>query len=302
MAAILFLVPLGCRNYADHTPRPAPPTARYPQTVANPLPTGRVHGRVTWAGERPVVPPINGLIDTTDGARWGDAPNPFAPRIDPDGGVADVVVWLTPVDPAQVKPWPYPPLAVERAGRTLRVEQVGSSGRVGFVRVGDEVGLATRSEWPPFVALAGGLGHTPESKFYLLRARGAAYFTYTFPEPDRPRTRKLDTPGVVEFSSAAGDFWNAVDVVVCEHPYCTATDAAGRFELANVPPGEYDLTVRVRNWQLTGRDRDPETGKIVRLNFADPVRLSQRVRVPTDGVVQFTAGVGHFPPPAPQGK
>lgn len=296
MAVILLLASLGCRNYTDNTPRPAPPTAHYPQGVANPLPTGTVRGRVVWEGKRPVVPPINGLIDTEDGAKWGDAPNPFAPRIADDNGLADVVVWLTPVNSTQVKPWPYSPLVIEHAGGGLRTEQATAPKRVGFVRVGDEVELVPRSGWLPLATLVGGLGHTPENKFHLLRARGAAYFTLTFPELDKPRRRKLDTPGVVEFTSATGDFWNAVDVVVCEHPYYTATDSTGRFELANVPPGEYKLTARVRNWNITGRERDPETGKIVRLSFADPIRLTKRVRVLTDQTVNFEMNADHFNP------
>jgi hypothetical protein len=259
---ILLLAAVGCRQPADNTPRPAPNTAKYPVAVASPLPAGSVSGRVVWDGDRPTVPPINGLIDSPTGAKWGDAPNPFAPRIDAGGGLADVVVSLEAVDSTKLKPWPHPPLVVEHAGVTLRSVQAGVSERVGFVRAGDAVELRTK-----------GTG------LKLLRARGAAFFTLTFPEPDKPRQRTLDTPGVVEFTSTAGDFWNAVDVIVCRHPYFASTDAAGRFELTHVPPGEYTLTARVRRWQVTGRDRDPETGKLVRLTFEEPQVVTKTVTV-----------------------
>jgi hypothetical protein len=268
-----LLLPLGCHTPADNTPRPAPPTARYPTAVADPLPTGVVKGRVRWTGERPVVPPVSGLIDAPDGPKWGKVANPFAPRIDADGGIADAVVWLSPVDVTKLKPWPYPPLVIEHADRRVKSVQAGVPERVGFVKLGDEVELVARG-----------------SEFHLLRARGAAFFTLTFPEPDRPRKRKLDTPGVVEVTSAAGDFWTAVDVVVCEHPYFVATDSAGRFELTHVPPGEYDLTARVRRWTITGRDRDPETGKIVRLHFAEPRVVVRRVRVPSTDPIELELG------------
>ena len=173
-----------------------------------------------------------------------------------------MVVWLSPVDSSQLKPWPHPPLVVEHADGRLRSVQAGVPERVGFVKVGDEVELRTRG-----------------SETRLIRARGAAFFTLAFPEPDRPRKRTLDTPGVVDFTSTTGDFWNVVDVFVCDHPYYTATDAAGRFELANVPPGEYQLSARMRRWEVTGRDRDPETGKLVRLLFAEPQVVVQTVKV-----------------------
>lgn len=259
---ILLVASIGCRQPTDNTPRQPTPTTRYPTTVADPLPGGRVLGRVVWQGERPSVPPISGLIDSETGPKWGETSNPFAPRVADDGGVADVVVSLSPVDAAKLKPWPHPPLVVEHADGKLRSVQTGVPERVGFARVGDEVELRTRG-----------------SDVRLLRARGAAFFTLAFPEPDRPRRRKLDTPGVVEFTSTTGDFWNVVDVIVCEHPYYTATDDRGRFELANVPPGEYQLSARVRRWEVTGRDRDPETGKLVRLMFAPPRVFVQKVTV-----------------------
>jgi hypothetical protein len=274
---LLALTPLGCREYADHTPRRPPPTTKYPAAVADPLPAGRVRGRVAWEGDRPVVPPVAGLIDTPDGPKWGEVSNPFAPRIADDGGMAGVVLWLTPVDAKQVKPWPYSTLVVEHADGKLRSKQPGVPDRVGFVKVGDEVELVTRGK-----------------PFGLLRGRGAGFFTLTFPEPDRPRRRTLDTPGVVEVTSAAGDFWSTADVVVCEHPYYAATDAAGRFELESVPPGEYQLTARVRNWAITGRDRDPETGKTVRLTFAEPGTVTQKVVIPTAGPVEVVVSAGRI--------
>lgn len=262
---LLALAPVACRRYADHLPDLPKPTAKYPITVANPLPTGGVRGRVVWAGDRPSVEPIRGLIAGPDGPQWGEAANPFAPRIDPAGGVGGAVVWLEGVNPTKLKPWPHPPLRVEQTTARLSVVQGRETGGVGFVRVGDEVEMVSK-----------------EAVHHQLRGRGAAYFTLAFLDPNQPLKRSLDTPGVVEFSSAAGYFWTAADVFVCDHPYYATTDAAGRFELANVPPGEYRLHARVRNWEITGRDRDPESGKIARLHFAEPWRITKPVAV-TDG-------------------
>jgi hypothetical protein len=133
---------------------------------------------------------------------------------------------------------------------------------VGFVRRGDTVALVSR-----------------QPLFHALRARGAAFWTLTFPDPDRPLARRFDRPGLVELSSAAGHFWMHAYLWVAEHPYFTLTDAAGRWELAGVPPGEYDLVVWHPNWRVDRQERDPETGTVARVYFRPPVERVRRVSV-----------------------
>src|SRR5262249_59710045 len=103
---------------------------------------------------------------------------------------------------------------------------------IGFVRRGDAVTLVSR-----------------QALFHTLRARGAAFWTLTFPDPDRPLVRHFDRPGLVELSSAAGYYWMHAYLWVSDHPYLTLTDAAGRWELAGVPPGDYELAVWLPPWQ-----------------------------------------------------
>ena len=283
------LAAVGCdRTLQDFTPAPrsANPPADPPPEAAGGE-SGTLTGRVVWTGELPVVPPIRGVIGTPDGPQWGDVPNHFAPRIDPKSkGVADAVVYLNrraDTGPA----WSFPPTRIEQQNSRIQIRQGEHVGRVGFVRVGQEIEMVSRDE-----------------VYHALRARGAAFFTLPFPEPDkvtarstsgsatpsetpalpspkadRPVTRRFDTPGHVEFTSAAGFFWTAADLFVCDHGFYTTTGAEGRFELKTVPPGEYEVVAWVRNWEVLGRDRDPETGKIVRLQFADPFRMTKRVTV-----------------------
>lgn len=270
---------LGCgRTYRDDTPTELPPAA-YPPTAAT-LPTGGVTGRVTWAGEIPVVPPINGLVRNRDGSKWENVPNHLAPKIDPNtNAVAGAVVWLADVDGSKSKPWPYPPLTVEVRNFRIRAKQGDTAGRIGFARVGDEVTLTSA-----------------DGEYHSLRARGAEFFTLALPTPDVPLKRKMARAGHVEFTSGAGYFWSAADVFACSHPYFAATDAEGRFRFDHVPPGEYEAVAWLRNWRVLGADRDPETGRTMRLTFAEPFTARARVTV-ADGrmaevAIPFPAALG----------
>ncbi|MEO2088228.1 MAG: hypothetical protein ABGY75_01855 [Gemmataceae bacterium] len=259
----------GCqRTYQDFTPTSEP--ARPPGAPAH-IPAGdlgTIGGRVVWSGDIPDVPPIRGLITTKGGLHWGEVPNHFAPRIDPKSqGIADAVVFLKASPIAGT----IPPLTVEQSDLTIRIRQSGETSRLGFVKVGSEIEMVSRDD-----------------EYHSLRARGAEYFTLPFPAPNQPVRRKLDTPGHVEFTSAAGYFWSAADVFVCEHGFYTTTDSDGRFTLTGVPPGEYEVVTWLRNWELLGRDRDPETGKIVRLRFAEPFQQTRKVTVAGGTVTDVT--------------
>jgi Polysaccharide lyase family 4, domain II len=246
---LLFFACVGCtRPLQDNTP--TPPTSNLPVFSVN-FPTGRISGRVVWPGKVPEAKPISGLITTRDGLRWGEMPNHLAPRIDPETkGLAHAVVYLKSIDPKLSKPWPFEPLHIEQRDRTISVTQGLRMGRIGFVRVGE-----------PFEMVS------YDNDYHMLRARGAGFFTLPFPEPNTPSTRTIGSTGLTEFTSAAGYFWSSADVFACEHPYYTTTDATGHFTLNGIPPGTYTLVAWHRNWKLLHFERDPETGKIMRLNF-----------------------------------
>lgn len=214
------------------------------------------------------MPPIRGLITTKGGVQWGEVPNHFAPRIDPRSkGAADAVVFLTSAPNGGA----FPPLTIEQTDLTVRVRQGGVTGRIGFVKVGSEIEMVSR-----------------DAEYHSLRGRGAAFFTLPFPAPNQVLHRKLVAPGHVEFTSAAGYFGSAVDVFVCDHGFYTTTAADGRFKFEAVPPGEYEVVAWLRNWELLGRDRDPETGKIVRLHFAQPFQQTRKAAVAGGKVAEVT--------------
>lgn len=267
----LMLIAAGCtRPLQDLTPA-APPKAVVPIASGSPVPSGSISGRVTWTGDAPDPQPITGLIGTPGGsARWGQMPNHLAPKIDVESkGMAGAVVHLKECDPKLAKPWPYGPLRIEQRDRTIRTTRDSHSGRTGFVRVGE-----------PFDMISF------DDDYHMLRARGAGFFTLPFPEPNKPLTRAIDAAGRTEFTSAAGDFWSSADVYSCEHPYYTTTDETGRFTLDGVPPGKHTLVARHPNWKLEHFERDPESGKIMRLQFENAFVVERGVDV-KDGTVRI---------------
>ncbi|MFO0851484.1 MAG: hypothetical protein U0871_23440 [Gemmataceae bacterium] len=243
-----------------------------------PLPAGTVRGRVTWAGEKPAVLPLPAALPSGPGYKASERPNPFAPQISTDGGLGGVVVSLAGVKPDNVgksrRP-PWPPVTVVHDDFRIRVKQGdGEPAGVGLVWAGDEVTVVSKEPVPASV-----------------RFRGAAYFTLPFPDANKPLRRKLDQPGWVELSSGSLFYWAAADLLVADHPYHAVTDANGRFELTNVPPGKYELIVRVRDWRVAGVDRDPETGLIYRQRYKPERFFKQAVTVPAGGAAEVTVPV-----------
>lgn len=226
------------------------------------IPTGTIRGRVVWNGPIPVFEPIRGLIPDGNTLKWGERPNPHSLKIDGSNGVTGVVVYMDSCDPKLAKPWPYESPRVEQQNHELTVRQGSHTGPVGFIRVGEAFEIAS---------------HDPE--YAMIRARGAGFFTLPFPTPNRPQKRSVDLVGFTEFTSAAGDFWASAEIVSCVHPYYTITDESGKFILTGVPAGEFAVVARLRNGKLLSSERDPETGRLMRLNFDAPFETQKNVIV-----------------------
>jgi hypothetical protein len=269
---VLPLAAFGCgesepqsTGHVNAPPRPAA-SAFDPETA------GTVTGRVTWTGPLPNVPPfeVRAFIPAgKPGQPRLIRENPNAPSIDPSGrGVGSAVVYLRGVPAEKARPWDHAPVRVEQRDRRLHVVQGGTDARVGFVRTGDEVEMVSRDE-----------------QFHSLHAGGATFFTLTFPDPGRPRKRRLPSRGVVELSSAAGCYWIRAYLFVDEHPYYARIDAQGRFRLDGVPPGRYEVICWHPSWVEERHDRDPETSLITRVFFRPPVERQQQIELPPRGSV-----------------
>ena len=263
-AVLLLATALGCGDARTQPPPPSPVADA--GSLFDSATAGTITGRIRWAGELPSVPPLlqrPNLLASDGNKETIPWPNPNAPVIDPGThAVRGVVVFLRGVDPRQARPWDLPPVRVVQQGQQFHVRQGDEDSRVGFVRRGDSVEMVSA-----------------DAVFHSLHAGGAAFFTLAFPDPDRPRTRPLASPGLVELTSAAGYFWMRGYLFVDDHPYYVRTDAAGRFRLADVPPGRYEAVCWLPDWRTAGRELDGDTGQLCRLTFRPPAEVARPVRV-----------------------
>jgi hypothetical protein len=250
-------------------PSPARPEPPAPSELArrfDAATTGSIRGRLRWVGDVPEVPPfVSPPRPVAEPPRepkqsWD---NPNAPQVDPrTRGVKDVAVFLRGVDPARARPWDHAPVSVELRGYHLHLRQGKQASRFGVVRQGDGVEMMSGDDG-----------------FYSLRARGAAFFTLSFPDPQRPLVRSLPHKGVVELSGGGGQFWMRAYLFVDDHPYHARTDTEGRFVLADVPDGAYELVCWLPSWRPERAERDPDSTLVARLAFRPPVEVVRRVAV-----------------------
>lgn len=273
-------------RFDDSAPTSPSPAVARAGAAFDPAQCGRVCGVVRWDGPVPNVPTIDHPeTSPANGIVWTKFVNPHAPRVDAHSrGVGNAVVWLRGVSTETARGWDHPLVRVEARDRLLYIHQGQRIGNVGVVRVGDHIELVSRSEL-----------------YHAVAGRGAAFFAATLPIPERPVTRQLTTPGVVELTSAAGHYWARAWLFVCEHPYWTLTEADGSFSLEQVPAGQYELVVWHPNPQICTRQRDPESTMLTRLNFALPLEwvMPLTVTAQMESRARVTLNQSHFPSVCP---
>jgi hypothetical protein len=227
----------------------------------DPKTVGTIRGRVEWTGKLPAIEPIRLLLKTEGLAI--DPPNPNAPRIDPKTmGMDQTLVYLLKVAPERSKPWSHADVEVAFEKSQLVIQQGERQGRLGVVRRGAEIACVSR-----------------EKRNHVLLGRGASVFSLSLIDMNAVTRRPLNDTGIVDLTSGTALFWLRGALWVGEHPYASVTDAAGAFEMRDVPPGTYEIVSWSPNWRVVGSERHPEFGEIERLLFAPPVEQKTSVVV-----------------------
>lgn len=132
-----------------------------------------------------------------------------------------------------------------------------------------------------------------DATLHTIHMDGAASYNLPFPFTDQVISRQMSTPGVVNLKCNGGHVWMNAEMIVAPHPYYTVTDENGKFELNNVPAGEYEIVAWHEGWTVQRQEAtfDVLTEKRVqRPVFNQPVTIAKSVSVKPNGsaTVNFT--------------
>jgi hypothetical protein len=189
--------------------------ARRGYRVDPPAEGGTIRGRVSFAGEPPVLVPRR-----VESEACGSGTRPSQALVTgPDRSLAGVVVTLPGIQGG--KGWP------ERSGpdAVLDLARCEFVPHVLAIPVGGELEIVNSDS----------ILHT----VHAYREDGGTVFIAGLPIPGQRLTKKLRHPGVLRLQSDAGHDWMEGWIVTADSPYFALTPSDGRFEIGEVPPGRH---------------------------------------------------------------
>ena len=89
-----------------------------------------------------------------------------------------------------------------------------------------------------------------DAVLHTLHMDGAATYNLPFPFPNQIISRTMPSAGLVSLKCNGGHVWMNAEIFVIPHPYYAVTDESGRFELTDVPPGEYEIVAWHEGWNI----------------------------------------------------
>lgn len=131
-----------------------------------------------------------------------------------------------------------------------------------------------------------------DATLHTIHMDGAATYNLPFPFPNQVVSRSMPTVGLVNLKCNGGHTWMNAEMFVVAHPYYAVTDESGRFELTDVPAGEYQIEAWHEDWSVMHQEAsfDVLTEKRVdRPVFGPPRTWEKKVTVRPNGnaVVNF---------------
>lgn len=225
-------------------------------SVVNP---GTITGKVTWSGPRPHIPSLT----ITKDAPICDPENQKTRDLErlvigSEGGVANTVVFLKNVtrgkefDLQQPKPM---------------LDQTHCRYVPHILLVPEKATLQMRSS---------------DATLHTIHMDGAATYNLPFPFPNQVISRPMTTSGLVNLRCNGGHVWMNAEIFVAPNPYYAVTDEAGRFELTDVPPGEYEIVAWHEGWGVVGQETSFDVltqRRVQRPVFTPPRTLSKAISV-----------------------
>ncbi len=131
-----------------------------------------------------------------------------------------------------------------------------------------------------------------DATLHTIHMDGAATYNLPFPFTNQVITRSMPTVGLVNLKCNGGHTWMNAEMFVVPHPYYAVTDESGRFELSDVPAGQYQIIAWHEGWKVLHQEAayDVLTEKrIQRPVFSEPQTWEKTVSVKpnSSAVVNF---------------
>jgi hypothetical protein len=134
-----------------------------------------------------------------------------------------------------------------------------------------------------------------DAVLHTVHMDGAATYNLPFPFTDRTVSRTMPAAGLVNVRCNGGHSWMNAEILVVAHPYYAVTDENGKFELTDVPPGQYQIVAWHEGWKLDREEAAFDVltqRKIRRPIFSDPKTWEKQITVSPDqtAVINFVLG------------
>ena len=220
---------------------------------------GTISGTVKWAG--PPAPtlevPINKDPDICD-------PDSHKTRslerliVGPDGGVANTIVYLKNIS----------------SGKEMKLPATRQTLDQKHCQYVPHILLVPKS---------GALSmKSSDHVLHTVHSDGAASFNLAFPFTDHVTTQSVNTAGLINLKCNGGHAWMNAEVMVVSHPYYAVTGEDGKFELTDVPAGDYQIVAWHEGWSVLGRENALDVfsqKQVQRAVFSEPKTWEQKVTV-----------------------
>jgi hypothetical protein len=131
-----------------------------------------------------------------------------------------------------------------------------------------------------------------DATLHTVHMDGAASYNLPFPFTNQVISRPMPNGGLVNVRCNGGHTWMNAEILVVPHPYYVVTDESGKFELTNVPAGEYELMAWHEGWKLLRQEAAFDVlteRRVQRPVFSEPRTWEKKVTVGKDesAVVNF---------------
>jgi choline dehydrogenase-like flavoprotein len=188
---------------------------------------GTITGTVKWSGPMPHLTPVvinkDPLICDPNSQKTRDLERLV---VGPQAGVANTVVFLKDISRGKAMDLPQPRRFLDQ--RHCRYEP-----HILLVPANSDLQMKSS-----------------DATLHTVHMDGAATYNLPFPFVNQTVIRKMPTVGLVSLRCNGGHTWMNAEMFVVPHPYYAVTDESGKFELSDVPPGEYQVVAWHEGWNI----------------------------------------------------